>query len=369
MDKNYYEILGVNPDASQEEIKKAYYKLAHKYHPDKEGGDEKKFKEINEAYQVLSDKEKRAQYDRYGRVFEGANQGASGFDFGGFDFGGFDFGGFDFNDKGFGVDFEDILNEFFGRDFSGSKKYRSAQKGQDIQIDLEILLEETLENQKKNINILKYIVCPRCMGSGSEPGTQSKECFSCRGTGQVQKIRRTIFGTFSQSAVCPECKGEGRIPEKPCNICKGEGRIKKESTIEVDIPAGVDNNQVLRFKGQGDAGRKGKQAGDLYVRIFIKPHSLFERRGDDLYLTMPISFTQAVLGGEIEVPTIEGKKIILKIPAGTESGKIFRISGKGIPHFSRIGRGDMYVELIINTPKKLTKEQKELLEKLKKEGL
>lgn len=358
---DYYQVLGVSKNASEEEIKKAYRKLAHKYHPDK-GGDEKRFKEINEAYQVLSNKEKRAQYDRFGRVFEGA-AGASGFE-PGFDFSSaFDFG--DVSDMG---NIGEIFEEFFGAGFATQTK-KDLKKGKDIQVDLEISLEDSLKEQRKKFSLYKTTTCPRCQGKGAEPGTSVKECFSCRGTGQVQQIKRTIFGSITRYIICPECGGEGTKPEKPCNVCKGEGRIKKEEDIDIFIPAGVDSNQVIKIEGKGEAGKKGGRPGDLYVRILVKKHPLFQRKGDDLYISIPISFSQAVLGDEKEVPTLDGKKILLKVPAGTESGKILRVSGKGIPHFSGYGRGNIFVQLEVKTPKKLSKKQKELLEKLKEEGL
>jgi len=363
MTKDYYQILGVSQNASPEEIKKAYYKLAHKYHPDK-GGDEKKFKEINEAYQTLSDREKRAQYDRFGRVFEGAPGFEPGFDFTwawgrpreDFDFGFEDFG-----------DLSEMVEEIFG--FGAPRKRKDLKKGKDIEVELGIPLEETLKNQAKEITLYKMILCNRCQGTGAEPGSKIRECFSCRGTGEVQQIKKTFFGSFTRYATCPECGGEGYRPEKSCNVCKGEGRINGEEIIKIWIPAGVDTNQVIKIEGKGEAGKRGGKAGDLYIRIFVKPHSVFKRKGDDLYLKVPISFSQAALGDEIEIETLEEKKILLKVPTGTESGKILRISGKGIPHFSGYGRGNLYVELIVKTPKKLTKKQKELLEKLKEEGI
>ena len=357
MQKDYYQILGVSRNASSEEIRKAYHKLAHKFHPDK-GGDEKKFKEINEAYQILSNKEKKTQYDQFGRVFDQNGFGA-GFDF---DFGsafrkgkGFDFG-----------DFGEMVEEIFG--FSGPRR-KDFKKGKDIEIDIEIPLEATLKNRDKEITLYKYITCSRCQGSGAEPGTKIKECFSCRGTGQVQQIRRTIFGSFTKVTVCPECEGEGYIAEKLCNVCKGEGRIKGEEDTKISIPAGIDTNQVIKISNKGEAGRKKGKAGNLYVRISVKKHPIFKRKGDDLYLGVPISFSQAALGDEIEVPILEGTKILLKVPSGTESGKVLRISEKGIPHFSGYRRGNLYVGLIVKTPKKLSKKQKELLEKLKREGM
>jgi len=375
--KDYYSILGVSRDASQEEIKKAYRALAHKYHPDK-GGDEKKFKEINEAYQVLSNEKKRAQYDKFGRVFDGQS-GPSG-SREGFDFGNFSgFGkGFNFNrfwqnagqDGGFSfdqTDLEDILGDLFG--FGREAEPPDINKGRDIEVEVEITLEEAARGVKKKIYLNKFIVCPRCRGTGAEPGTKIKECFSCRGTGRVQQIKKTIFGTFTHYTVCPECHGQGKIPEKPCNVCKGEGRIKAKEEISFFIPPGVDNNQIIKIIGKGEAGRRNAGAGDLYIKVLVEEHRFFKRKGDDLYITVPITFSQASLGGEVEVPTIDNKKILLKVPAGTESGKVLRITGKGIPHFSGFGRGNMYVKLDIKVPKKTTKKQKKILEELKEEGL
>jgi len=365
--KDYYKILGVPRDASEEEIKKAYRRLAHKYHPDK-GGDEKKFKEINEAYQVLSDKEKRAQYDKFGRVFEGSEGfGGTGFDFNwawrnsgrGFEF--------DFDEWG-DMDFGEMIEEIFGFG-SSRKKQKDLKRGRDIRIDIELSLPEVLKNQYKRILLRKKIVCSRCGGTGAEPGTRIKECFTCRGTGQVQQFKRTFFGTFTRYTTCPECGGEGVIPEVPCNVCKGEGRVEGEEEIKIFIPAGVDHHQVIKMEGKGEAGRRGGEPGDLYVRVLVKPHPLFKRKGDDLYLETHISLSQAILGGEKEIPTLDGKKIFLKIPSGTESGEIFRIRGKGIPHFSGFGKGDMYVKVVVKIPKKLSKRQKELLKKLREEGL
>lgn len=364
---DYYEILGVAKSATQEDIKKAFHKLAHKHHPDK-GGDEKKFKEINEAYQVLSDKQKRAQYDQFGRVFNSgdgfSSQGgpASGWNWAWGNSAGrgeeyeFDFG-----------DINDIFSEFFGGARQKSKK--DIRKGKDIQVDIEISLEKTLKNFVEKIDLYKQVVCQRCQGNGAEPNTKIKECFSCRGVGQVQQVKKTVFGSFTTLATCPECKGEGTIPEKPCNVCKGEGRIKGNETIEAYIPAGIDTNQIIRIDGKGEAGKKGGKAGNLFVRIFVKQHPVFERRGDDIFTQSEINFSQAALGDEIELKTLEGANIILQVPEGTESGKVLRISGKGIPHFGGYGKGNLYVELRVKTPKKLSKEQKKLLEKLKEEGL
>ena len=362
MPKDYYQILGVSKSASPDEIKKAYYKLAHKYHPSRKDGDEKKFKEISEAYKVLSDKEKRTQYDRFGRVFEPGAAGAEP--------------GFDFQwawgrpDADFGFDFEDLgemMEEMFG--FGVPRRKKDLKRGKDIEIDLEINLEETLKGKEKEITLYKYIICGRCRGSGAEPETKIKECFSCRGSGEVQQIKKTFFGSFTRWTICPECRGEGNRPEKPCNVCNGEGRVKGEEDIKIFIPAGVDLNQVIKVEGKGEAGRRGGKPGDLYCRIFVKKHPIFKRKGDDLYISVPVSFSQAALGDEIEISTLEGAKLLLRVPTGTESGKTLRISNKGIPHFSGYGKGDLYVELTVKTPKKLSKKQKELLEKLKEEGI
>lgn len=317
MAKDYYQILGVGKTASPEDIRKAYHKLAHQYHPDK-GGDENKFKEINEAYQTLSNKDKRAQYDQFGRVFEngqmpGGMPGGFEFNFGQ----GFNGQGFDASDLG------DIFGDMFG--FGGQTHKHNIKKGKDIEVDLEIPLEAVLKTQEKEFSLYKEIVCTRCRGKGAEPGTPLNECFTCRGTGEVQQIKKTIFGSITRLTVCPECGGEGQRPSKPCNVCKGEGRIKNEEKIKIYIPAGVDTNQVIKVEGKGEAGRKGGLPGDLYIRIFVKKHPVFQRKGDDLLTDAPVSFSQAALGGEVDVPTLDGKNILLKIPAGTESGKVLQI--------------------------------------------
>ncbi len=370
---DYYTILGIQRNASQEDIKKAYRKLAHKYHPDK-GGDEKKFKEVSEAYQVLSNKEKRAQYDKFGRVFGDGKGFDPNFGQG---FGGFDFGSFWQGAKGGfeGVDFGDLFEDLFG--FGQGARKKEMNRGDDVEIAIKINLEDTLKGVEENIVLDKMVNCQRCQGSGGEPGSKIKECFSCRGTGQVQQMQKTILGTITRYVVCPECQGEGKIPEKPCNVCKGEGRIRDDENIKVFVPPGVDTGQTIKLEGKGDAGKRGGRRGNLYVKVFVKAHPLFKRRGDNLYLSLPVSFSKAVLGGEIEVPTLDDstssprgkKKLMLKVPQGTESGKVFKISSKGIPHFSGWGRGHLFVEIQLETPKKLTKKQKELLNQLKREGL
>jgi len=358
---DYYEILGVTKQASQDEIKKAFHKLAHKYHPDK-GGDAAKFKEINEAYQVLSNAEKRQQYDQFGRVFENGQPG------GGQDFNwAWQNGNVNFDPEDLGDIFENFFS--FGGGGGRATRKKDIKKGKDIQVDVEITLEDTLKPIMRQITLNKLIVCERCTGKGAEPGTKLNECFACRGSGQVQEVKRTILGSYTTFATCPECKGEGTKPEKPCNVCHGEGRTKGTEEIEFTIPAGIDNNQAIEIEGKGEAGKKGGKAGDLYVRVYVKKHPVFLRKGDDLYLTQEIAYSQAILGDDVEMPTLEDKNIIVKVPAGTESGKILRISEKGIPHYGSYGRGNMYVELVIKTPKKVSREQKKLLEQLREEGL
>lgn len=366
MNMNYYEILGVTKTASQEEIKKAFHKLAHKYHPDK-GGDEKKFKEINEAYQVLSDKQKRAQYDQFGRVFEQGQPGAGPDGFSGFNWA---WGNKINQDVEFDLgDLGDIFGDIFGFGARQQGNKKDNRRGKDIQVDIEIPLEKTLTDFIEKINIAKNITCNRCGGQGAEPGTKIKECIACRGTGKVQQVKKTIFGSFTAVGACPECQGEGTIPEKPCNVCKGEGRVKSHEEIEIKVPAGIDTHQVIKIEGKGEAGRKGGKPGNLYARILVKKHPVFERREDDLFTTMDIKFSQAALGDEVELKTIDGTNILLEVPQGTESGKILRISGKGIPHFQSRGRGNLYVELKVVTPKKLSKEQKKLLEEMRNSDL
>lgn len=361
--KDYYKILGVSKNASTEEIKKAYYELAHKYHPDK-GGDAERFKEIGEAYHVLSDRDKRAQYDKYGRV-AGEGGASSGQGAGEGDFG-FTWAwgrpGADFD-----IDLEDLMEDMFG--MGGRRRQRGPQRGNDIEVALEISLEDVLKGKDETISISKHVACSRCTGSGAEPGSKVKECFSCRGTGEVQQIKQTFLGSFTRYTICPECKGEGKIPENPCNVCKGEGRTQSKENIEVFIPAGVDSNQVLKFEGKGEAGKKGTAAGNLYVRILVKPHSVFQRKGDDLFLPLEIPFSKAALGGEVSIPTLEGKAVSLKVPAGIESGKILKVTGKGLPHFAGFGRGNMFVRVSVKTPQKLAPRQKKLLEELRQEGL
>jgi molecular chaperone DnaJ len=337
MAKDYYNILGVSKSASDDEIKKAFRKLAHKYHPDKGGGDEAKFKEINEAYQVLSDKQKRAQYDQFGSAFEQAGAGGAGF-------GGFDFSGF-------------------------SDAFRG---GNDVSIDVDVTLEEAAVGIEREIRIYVSSVCPDCKGSGAKQGSKIINCKTCHGAGQIRKERRTILGVFAQMEICQDCQGQGEKPEKTCAKCGGDGRTKESKNIKIKIPAGIADGQTIRLSRQGEVGFRPKSGksipGDLYITVHINSHSLFERRNDDIYYKLEINFSQAALGDKIEVPTLQGK-VKLKIPSGIQSGKIIKLKGKGLPHLQGYGKGDMFVIAIIKTPEKLSGKQKKILEELRGEGM
>lgn len=375
MPKDYYEILGVSRSAGNKEIKKAYRKLAHKHHPDKAGGNEAKFKEINEAYQVLSDKKKRSQYDQFGSTFDQAGTGGTG-GFGGFDFSGFSdaFSGggqngfrFEFDDDAGG--FGDIFSDLFG---GRTSENRRRKRGADVSVDIGITLEEAAGGVEKEINMYVSSVCPRCKGGGAEPGSSIKTCKTCGGDGKVRKARRTILGTFAQVEICQDCQGEGEKPEKNCTKCGGDGKTKESKTIKVKIPPGIADGQTIRLSGQGEVGFRpagGKSIpGDLYITTHILPHPVFKRRQDNIYCDLEINFSQAVFGGKIEAPTLKGG-INLKIPPGIQSGKIIKLGGKGIPHLQGRGNGDMFVVVQVKTPSSLSKKQKQLLEELKKEGL
>ncbi|OGZ34252.1 MAG: molecular chaperone DnaJ [Candidatus Portnoybacteria bacterium RBG_13_41_18] len=374
MPKDYYEILGVAKNASPDEIKRAYRKLAHEFHPDK-GGDAEKFKQINEAYQVLGDPQKRAQYDQFGANFEQARAGGGFGGFNGFrDFSSyadaFDF----FKQGGQGSEFEygnlgDIFEQVFGN--SSRRSSRGAgrkQKGQDFSLDAEITLDEAASGAEKEFNLYLGVFCSRCGGSGAEPGSAIHDCLRCKGRGQIEETRSAGFFSFSQVKICPECQGIGKKPEKVCSRCGGDGRVKEYKNITVKIPTGIEDGQIISLRGQGEAGKQGAPPGDLYITIHIKPHKLFQRQGENLYLELEISFTQAVLGDKIEIPTLFGS-VELKIPDGIESGTVIRLKDKGISRLSGRGYGDLLVKIKIKTPKKLSRSQKDLIERLKEEGL
>ena len=364
--KDYYKILGVDKNASREEIKKAYKRLAKKYHPDlnKESGSEEKFKQINEAASVLGDEQKRKQYDMYGSegLKFGAGAGPGGFGAGGFDFSGFDFSGFGFDR----FDFDSIFDTFFsGAGFGGRRSpFRSTRTGagKDLAYDLAITLEEAANGVKKKIKVTKNYICEECNGRG---GAGIIACPDCHGSGMYKEIRRTAFGLFQTSTTCRTCNGTGEAVEKPCNECDGTGRLRKTRLIEVDVPAGIMQGAKLRVGGEGEAGYRGARAGDLYLIIHIKHHDLFERHGDDLFLEYDIPFAQAVLGGRVKVSTLEGEAS-LKIPAGTRAGTVLRMKGKGVKHLHGFGRGDQLVRINISVPKKLSKKQEKLLKEFEK---
>ena len=348
--RDYYEVLGLQRGASDEEIKKAYRKLAKKYHPDLNPGDteaEAKFKEVNEAYAVLSDSEKRARYDQFGHAGTEEGFGAGGFDFGGF-------GGFD-------VDLGDIFGSFFG---GGSRARGAARsgpiRGSDIRESVTIAFEEAAKGVEKTINVSRYESCGKCSGSGAKAGTKAETCSVCHGTGQIRTTQRTMLGTFSAVTTCSACGGEGTVIKEPCTECGGRGQVRKARTISVKIPAGIDDGQTITLRGEGDHGRKGGPPGNLYIHITVKRHEIFRRKGFDVYMDLPISFVEAALGAELDVPTLHGN-VKLKIPEGTQVGTNFRLRGSGIPRLGGGGNGDQYVRVTIEVPKNLTEKQREIL--------
>ena len=352
--RDYYEVLGVSRGASEDEIKKAYKKMARKYHPDLNPGDktaEEKFKEVNEAYEVLSDADKKARYDQYGHAGVDPNFGAGGFG------GGFD-GSFDFGDLG------DIFGSFFGGGFGGGRRTNpnAPQRGESIRMSIAISFEEAAFGCEKAVTVERYETCDTCHGNGCAPGTSPEVCPDCHGTGTGQGRRQTPMGVFATSSPCPKCGGKGRIIHQPCKDCRGSGMVRKKKTIQASIPAGIDNGQTISIRGQGNAGKNGGPAGDLLITITVRPHELFRREGTSVLCEAPITFTQAVLGAELEIPTIDGK-VKYTLPEGTQSGTTFRLKGKGIPSINGRGRGDQYVTVYIETPKNLNKEQKEALKK------
>lgn len=355
MAKDYYETLGLQKGASEAEIKRAYRKLAHEHHPDKAGGDEAKFKEVNEAYQVLSDPEKRSQYDQYGQTFEGA--GANGPGAGGYDFSGFDFQGF----QGAGG-FSDIFETFFG----GGSRQRGAVRGQDVEVQLVISFDEAIKGATKNLSINLPSTCDRCNGSGAEPGTKLGRCNQCGGSGQEEVIRRTVIGQIRQAVVCSKCHGRGESPEKPCSTCHGEGRVRRHREVKVEVPAGIDNGQTIRLSGQGEAGPAGSKAGDLFVQVVVRPHPRLRRDGTTIHATAKVDLAKASLGGTASVETIEGKKQI-KVPAGTQSGTVIKLSGLGAPSLNGRRRGDELVEIQVEIPTRLSRKARKLLEELQEE--
>jgi molecular chaperone DnaJ len=360
MAANYYDILGVAKNATQDEIKKAFRKKAHELHPDKKTGDEKKFKEANEAYQVLSDTQKRSQYDQYGQTFSGAGSqgnGGPGAGFGGYDFSGFDFGS---QGGGFGG-FEDMFGDIFG---GGGR--RRARRGADIQVDVEIDIFEAAKGVKKTIPLRRKVTCKTCTGTGGKPGSKEETCTNCQGSGQVKKIMRTILGTFEQPAECDVCHGRGKTYSEKCTVCSGEGRVTESEQIDIEIPAGIDDGQALSMSSKGEAGEHGTAPGDLIIAVHVKPHAKLKRQGNTISSLETLSITQAALGASVEVQTLEGN-ITIKIPAGTQPGEVFRLRGKGMPSLHGRHQGDHMVTIQVEIPKKLSKKVKEALTTLAKE--
>jgi molecular chaperone DnaJ len=356
--RDYYEVLGVGRGASEDDLKKAYRKLAMKYHPDRNQGDkdaEARFKEVNEAYDTLKDPEKRAAYDRFGHAaFEPGGPGPGGFGNGGP--GGSPFGGA----------FEDLFDEMFGRFGGRAGGGRAASgRGADLQQEVQITLEEAFSGTKKTIRVPSSVQCEACSGSGAEGGAASvQSCGACRGTGKI----RAQQGFFLIERTCPTCGGSGKIIKNPCKICAGAGRVQRDRTLSVTIPAGVEDGTRIRLAGEGEAGLRGAPAGDLYVDIGIRPHPIFQREGPNILVRVPLRMTQAALGGTVEVPVVDGSRAAVKIPPGTQTGDNFRLRGKGFSVLRSAARGDMYVQVVVETPQNLTPKQRELLEAFEAEA-
>ena len=352
--RDYYEVLGVAKNASEEELKKAYRKMAKQYHPDRNPGDkeaEAKFKEANEAYEVLSDANKRSRYDQFGHAGVDPNFGAGGGGFGGFDMGDMDLG--------------DLFGSFFGGGFGGGfggsqQRANAPQKGESLRANLSVNFEEAAFGCEKELDLNRTETCDECHGSGCEAGTTAETCPECRGAGSVRVQRRMGGMAFSSTAPCTRCSGKGRIVHSPCKACRGEGVVRRKKRISVTIPAGIDDGQAVSLRGQGNAGKNGGPAGDLIVGIHVKPHPLFEREGTTVLYDHKISFYQAAMGAELEIPTIDGK-VKYNLPAGTQSGTTFRLRGKGIPELRGHGRGDQYVTVKVQIPTNLNSKQKEAL--------
>ena len=355
MSKDHYKTLGVDKNANQEEIKKAFRKLAHQHHPDKKGGSEAKFKELNEAWQVLGDETKRKQYDQYGSDFEQQGFGGGGGGQGGFGGMNFDFG----NGGGFG----DIFGEAFG--FGGGGN-RGPKRGNDIQVDVQLEFRDAVFGIEKEIRLTKINACNTCHGTGAEPGSKVSQCSECKGQGQVRRIQQTILGAMQTAVSCPRCHGAGQTAEKQCKDCRGEGRAKNESTYKIKIPAGIDNGGTIRLAGKGEFPGKGGQAGDLYIRVHVKEDKILVRDGFEIFTEAHVTFPQASLGAIIEIETLDGKKKI-EVPEGTQSGQQIRLKELGVPHLNNSRRGDQYIKIIVETPKKLSKNAKKLLESLAEE--
>lgn len=370
--RDYYEVLGVNKNATDDELKKAYRKLAKKYHPDANPDNkaeaEAKFKEVNEAYETLSDSQKRRMYDQFGTADPQGFGGGAGGPFGGqggyYSYNGSGFDGFgDFGDLG------DIFSSIFGGGFSGrssSAKQRGPRKGADLNVRMEITFEQAFSGVEKEIVITRDEECHSCHGTGAKPGTSPIKCPTCHGTGQVTQVQNTILGQMQTSRTCSSCHGTGEIINDPCEACHGKGKVRKQPKIKVKIPAGIDDNQTVVLRGEGEPGERGGQKGDLYITVKIKKHSIYTRKGNNVLCEIPITITQATLGAELEIPMVDGSKEKYKIPDGTQTGTKFTIRNKGFKAINSSSSGDFIFTVIVQTPKKLTKEQRELLVQLAK---
>jgi len=360
MSKDYYNILGVDKNASQEEIKKSFRKMAHKYHPDKEGGDEQKFKEVNEAYQVLGDEKKRQQYDQFGSGFEQAGRQSGYQGYGGY--GGFGGGaeGFDMDDLG---DIFGDLGDIFG--FGGGRRggRRTRSRGRDLEVGLTLEFSEAVFGAEKEVTLRRKAKCTRCGGNGAEPGTKIETCATCGGSGRVSRVQRTILGNMQVQMTCEDCGGEGKKFSQKCTECGGTGAAEETKNLKINIPAGIDNGEVLRMHGEGEAGEKGAPSGDLYVQVTVKPDPRFRREGDTIHTEKEVSFTQAALGDKVEIETVDGP-VSLKIPAGTQPNTVMRLKGKGAYRLHGRGRGDHLVTVKVKTPTNLSKQQKDMLRKM-----
>lgn len=363
MSKDYYETLGVQKGATKDEIKKAFHKMAHKYHPDKNKGDDKKFKEINEAYQTLSDDKKRSQYDQFGSAGPGFNQGGYQGGFGGQQGG---FGGFDFSQGGVEFDMGD-LGDIFGDFFGGGRRgQQQVRRGRDISTEIHISFSESIFGVKRKILIGKVSSCEVCDATGGKPGTKMKSCSTCNGNGRIHETKRSFLGNFSTERVCDTCHGSGKIPEEKCATCKGAGILNRQVEIDVAIPAGIREGEMIRMTGMGEAIANGT-AGDLYIKINVQPHSIFRRDGMNLVMDTKIKLTDALLGFDFVVPALDGD-VTVAIPEGINHGELLRVRGRGVPS-SGGKRGDIILRVLIDFPKKLSKKQKELIKDLKEEGL
>jgi len=360
MSKDYYDVLGVQKGATKDEIKKAFHKMAHKHHPDKNKGDDKKFKEINEAYQTLSDERKRAQYDQFGSADPGFNQGGHQGGFGGQQQGGFGFsqGGVEF-DMG---DLGDIFGDFFG----GGRQRQQARRGRDISTELHVSFSESIFGVKRKILISKVSNCDSCSGTGAKTGSKMASCGSCNGNGRIHETKRSFMGTFSTERICDACHGSGKVPEEKCVTCKGAGVLNRQVEIDVAIPAGIRDGEMIRMTGMGEAIVSGT-AGDLYIKINVQPHSTFRRDGANLAMDAKIKLTDALLGLDFVVPALDGD-VTVTIPEGISHGELLRVKGRGVP-VSNGKRGDILLRVLIDFPKKLSKKQKDLVKDLQSEGL